>query len=123
MPELINEQNESEGTGGQVYARIVSDLREALSADEIASIVGIHARQVQNWASGKNRPQGANRDLLLEVDYLVRRLRGVYRPEGVEIWLHGRNRSLNGERPIDLLRAGQFPRVLEAVDRLYEGTA
>lgn len=34
--------------------------------------------------------------------------------EGADIWIHGRNRDLGGEKPIGLLAAGQFERVLAA---------
>lgn len=109
--------------GGEVYAHIVDDLRDAaVTTDELASIAGVHARQVQNWAAGRNKPQGLHREHLLEVHYLVKRLREVYQPEGVEIWLHGRNRDLGGQRPLDLLRAGEFETVLAAVERLVDGT-
>jgi Antitoxin Xre/MbcA/ParS C-terminal toxin-binding domain len=108
---------------GEVYAHIVEDLRQsAVTTDELASIAGVHSRQVQNWAAGRNKPQGQNRDHLLELHYLVKRLRDVYQPEGVEIWLHGRNRDLDGQRPLDLLRAGEFEAVLSAVERLVDGT-
>jgi hypothetical protein len=57
----------------------------------------------------------------MEINYLVKRLRDVYQPEGVEIWLHGRNRDLGGQRPVDLLREGHFETVLSAIDRLLDG--
>jgi hypothetical protein len=108
--------------GGEVYSRIVTGLREAVTTDELAKVIGIHSRQAQNWAAGRNRPQGDNRDQLLGVHYLVQRLRDVYEPEGVEIWLHARNREFDGQRPLDLLVAGEYERVLAAVERLADGT-
>jgi hypothetical protein len=45
----------------------------------------------------------------------------VYKPEGVDIWVHGRNRDLGGQKPIDLLHAGRFEEVLAAVERLASG--
>jgi hypothetical protein len=48
-------------------------------------------------------------------------LRDVYSREGAEIWIHARNRSLSGQRPIDLLMAGDFQPVLFAVERLRTG--
>ena len=70
----------------------------------------------------KRSPRGAaTRDRLLEVHYLVRLLREVYTREGAEIWLHGRKRSLDGQRPIDLLLQGDFRTVLQAVERLRTG--
>jgi len=45
----------------------------------------------------------------------------VYRPEGIDIWVYGRNRDLGGQRPIDLLRRGDFAAALNAVERLDAG--
>jgi hypothetical protein len=44
----------------------------------------------------------------------VQRLRDVYEPEGVEIWLHARNREFDV--------AGEYERVLAAVERLADRT-
>lgn len=57
----------------------------------------------------------------MELRYLLDRLRDVYTAEGADIWIHGRNRDLGGEKPSDLLAAGQFERVLAAVERLTAG--
>jgi hypothetical protein len=105
-----------------LYARIVEDLREtALTTAEVAAITGVRERQVQHWAAGSHRPQGIKRDRLLELAYVVDRLRDVYKPEGIDIWLHGRNRDLQGERPMDLLAQGEFAMVLNAIERLETG--
>ena len=93
-----------------------------MTAAELAEIVGVRERQVQHWSSGAHKPQGEARDRLLEVHYIVDELEQVYKPEGIDIWLHGRNRSLSGQRPIDLLRAGEFRTVLDAIERLKTGT-
>lgn len=112
------------GVAESLYSRIVVDIREsALTSAELAEITGVRERQVQNWAAGTSRPGGDNRDRLLEVKYIVDLLRDVYTPEGIEIWLHGRNRALDGQRPIDLLRAGDFREVLDAVERLASGAS
>jgi transcriptional regulator with XRE-family HTH domain len=109
-------------TDSGMYARIVEDLRDrALTTQELAGVVGVNARQVSNWASGQNIPKGVRRDRLLEVDYIIKLLREVYTREGVDIWLHGRKRSLGGQRPIDLMREGRFQTVLQAVERLRTG--
>jgi hypothetical protein len=112
----------SQAVVGPAYRRIVSDIRSGgLTAAELATIVGVRERQVQHWSSGGHKPQGGARDRLLEVAYVVDQLKQVYLPEGVEIWLHGRNREVAGQRPIDLLRAGNFQPVLEAIERLKVG--
>lgn len=105
-----------------LYARLVDDLRvTALTNAEVAAITGVKVRQVQHWASGAHRPQGEAKDRLLELHYIVERLRDVYKPEGIDIWIHARNRGLSGEKPIDLLAAGRFEQVLAAVERLAAG--
>ena len=105
-----------------LFSRIVEEVRQAaLTTDEIAEIVGVDERQVYNWASGASRPRGRNRDRLLEIKYVVDALSDVYTPEGIDIWLHGRNRSLKGQKPIELLLEGDFRTVLAAVERLQTG--
>jgi hypothetical protein len=107
---------------GVLYARIVDDVRDgSVTTAELAAVTGVGERQVLNWASGRARPHGSNRDRLLEVHYIVKQLRDVYTPEGVDIWIHARNRSLAGQRPIDLLLEGDFRAVLDAVERLATG--
>lgn len=55
------------------------------------------------------------RDLLAE----------VYTPEGVDQWLRGRKRSLDGRAPIDLLHGSDADRgrVFTAIERLIAGNA
>ena len=105
-----------------LYAKLVDDLRGGvLTSAELAEITGVKTRQVQHWASGAHRPQGEAKDRLLELHYIVGRLLDVYTPEGVDIWLHGRNRSLGAQKPIDLLAEGEFKQILAAVERLASG--
>ena len=103
------------------YPERVARLRRSMTAEELAEVAAVRPRQVQHWAAGRHRPQGASRDRLLEVDYVVELLNEVYDEEGVEIWLHARNRSLGARRPLDVLIEGDFPAVLAAVERLTSG--
>jgi len=106
-----------------LYSRIVTGVREgSITSAEVAEITGVRERQVQNWVSGTHRPTGGTRDRLLELHYIVEELRDIYTPEGIDIWIHGRNRSLGGKRPIDLLREGAFEEVLNAVEQLATGS-
>lgn len=106
-----------------VYARIVDNIRaKALSTQELAEVTGVGVRQVLYWAAGDHRPRGESRDRLLEVEYIVNQLSEIYTPEGVEIWVHGRNRLLGGTKPIDRLREGDFESVLYAIEQLKSGS-
>jgi len=108
---------------GVSYRHLVNEIRTAarMTAAELADLTGVKERQVQNWAAGSSRPADETRDRLVDVHYVIQQLSGIYLPEGVEIWLHGRNRGLDGERPIDLLRRGDFERVIREVESLNSG--
>lgn len=114
--------NPATARSGFSFPSIVEEIRlNGLTSAEIGLITGVRERQVQNWAAGSSRPGGETRDRLVDVYYIVQQLQSVYRPEGIEIWLHARNRELGGERPIDILARGDFAPVVEAVDRLQVG--
>lgn len=111
------------GRAEALYARVVEEVRDGgLSTGDVARVVGVAERQVRNWTSGANAPSGRNRDRLLELHYVTRQLRDLYTREGAEIWLHGRKRSLDGRRPIDLLAEGAYDEVLDAIERLAAGS-
>jgi uncharacterized protein (DUF2384 family) len=112
----------AERPGELLYARIVDEVRDGgLSNAEMAHVIGVAERQIRNWSGGTNAPSGRNRDRLLELHYLVGLLREVYTHEGAEIWLHGRKKSLNGRRPVDLLENDESELVLESIERLRAG--
>ena len=114
----------SAAPSGFSYPSLVEEIRRnGLTAAEIGEITGVRERQVQNWAAGASRPLAETRDRLVDVHYLVGRLQEVYRPEGVEIWLHARNPELDGRRPIEILIAGDFEPVVDAVERLRTGAS
>lgn len=53
---------------------------------------------------------------------LIAGLHDVFTPEGAELWLEAENAELDGQRPGDLIRRGEFDRVLDAVERLMTGS-
>jgi uncharacterized protein (DUF2384 family) len=113
----------SPGRTDALYTRIVDEVRDSgLTTSDVARLIGVAERQVRNWSSGGHNPNGRNRDRLLELHYVTSLLRDVYSPEGAEIWLHGRKRSLDGRRPVDLLAQGSYDVVLEAIERLRAGS-
>ena len=109
----------SEAPDALTYLRIVDDItRSGLTQTELSHAVGASLRTVQNWAAGNGIPAGAKVRRLLDVQYIVRELREVYTEEGVQIWLHARNRNLGSQRPIELLAAGQYDEVLAEAERV-----
>lgn len=111
-----------DAAAGFSYPALVDEIRRSgVSLVEISKITRVGQRQVQHWMAGTSRPSAETRDRLVDIHYIVRQLSGVYRPEGIEIWLHARNAGLGGKRPIELLIEGRFQPVVEAVDRLAVG--
>ncbi len=111
-------------TSGFSFPSLIDEIRRSgLTAAEIGQITRVRERQVQNWAAGSSKPASETRDRLVDVHYIVRQLQDVYRPEGIEIWLHSRNPELDDRRPIDILIEGDFEPVVHAVLRLRSGTS
>jgi DNA-binding transcriptional regulator YiaG len=96
------------------YMQVVDDVtRSGVTQAELASAVGAATRTVYNWASGQNAPRGQAAERLLDVHAIVDVLSDAYTREGIDIWLHARNRNLDMQRPIDLLKEGELDRVLD----------
>ena len=101
------------------FSRIVGDVTASgLTQADLARAVGASVRTVQNWASGTSAPAGVRMKRLLDLQFLVNELREAYTEEGVQIWLHSRNRNLGSERPLDLLFAGNRDEVLREARRV-----
>jgi DNA-binding transcriptional regulator YiaG len=96
------------------YVRVVNEVtRAGITQAELAKAVGSGARAVQNWASGQNAPRGEAAKRLLDVRSVIDLLSDSYTDEGIDIWLHARNRNLEMRRPIDLITEGQLEQVLD----------
>jgi transcriptional regulator with XRE-family HTH domain len=96
------------------YVRVVNDLtRAGITQAELARAVGSGPRAVQNWASGHNAPRGEAVKRLLDVRTVITLLSDSYTDEGIDIWLHSRNRNLDMQRPIDLIVGGEIDKVID----------
>ncbi len=104
-----------------LYRHVVADARRSLSASEIGAITGVGERAVQKWAQGATKPEGSSRERLLELKYVIEQLSDVYDDEGIEIWLHARQRAFDGRTPLEFLRERRFEEVLRIVERLAGG--
>lgn len=112
---------ESDATESPLYRHVVADAKRALSIVEIGRITGVGDRAVQKWAQGASRPEGTSRERLLELKYVIEQLSDVYDDEGIEIWLHARQRAFDGHPPLELLQQGRFEEVLQVIERLAGG--
>lgn len=107
---------------GLTYLRVVEELTSAgITQAELGQAVGASVRSVQNWASGVNPPSGRKASKLLDVRSIIDQLRDSYNDEGIQIWLHSRNRNLDMRRPVDLLTEGRIDDVLDEARRVAGG--
>jgi hypothetical protein len=87
---------------------------------ELMALTGVSRPTLARWRKGAKgeRPPGLD-DLRAIVDMLIRR--GGLTPPSVAGWLRSRNRGLDWERPLDVLREGQFPLVRRAAEAACGG--
>jgi uncharacterized protein (DUF2384 family) len=122
MPSSVHA--ESERSFDPQVARLIAKVKEHghLSSAEIGEIVGVGTRQVQNWASGNGTPASTKRlRQLLDLEYVLDLVTEVFDDEGATMWLHARNRQLDGQRPLDLIAKSDTDRVIGLLDRLADG--
>lgn len=110
-------------TSPTIYATEVRRVRAAgLETADIAAATGSDPTTVVAWMASRRSPTGERRIRLIDLSAIVERLREVMDPGYVPIWLNKPVRSLDNERPIDLIRRGQSAAVLRVVTQLENDT-
>ncbi|MCU7815825.1 MAG: DUF2384 domain-containing protein [Candidatus Thiodiazotropha sp. (ex Lucinoma kastoroae)] len=99
---------------------IIQEKGAMLSAD-IASIVGVRPETVSRWNQGRAYPQRDKEHILLELEYVVDLLSDFYEPDEARLWLFSRQKLLDGQRPADLIQAGDTDHVLAVINQLRDG--
>jgi len=105
-------------------ARLINKARErgGLTADDIAAVVGVGQRQVQNWAAGRGRPADKQKlRRLADLQFVLDLLGEIYDTEGALLWLNSRNRMLDAQRPLDMLAEGHADEVIELLEQIADG--
>jgi putative toxin-antitoxin system antitoxin component (TIGR02293 family) len=92
-----------------------------LDQADLARMLQANPRTVSRWLSRETAPRPDARERLLELIAVLEQLSGVLRPEPAHDWLFTPNPTLEHHKPIELLRDGEFRRVLGAIDAMAEG--
>ncbi len=92
-----------------------------LDQADLARMLQTNPRTVSRWLSRETAPRPDARERLLELIAVLEQLSGVLRAGPAHDWLFTPNPSLDHHKPIELLRAGEFRRVLAAIDAMAEG--
>ena len=103
--------------------RRLADILEkgALDSSAVARIVRASPRTVSRWANDETEPRWEYRERLLELFAVVERLQKVIEPAACHDWLFTPNPALDFAKPVELLREGNFRKVLGVIDSLGEG--
>lgn len=95
--------------------------RVDLDRVDVARVLDTNPRTVSRWLQRQAVPRPDARERLLELIAVLEHLSGVLRAEYAHDWLLSPNPMLDHEKPVDLLREGEYRRVLGAIDALAEG--
>jgi putative toxin-antitoxin system antitoxin component (TIGR02293 family) len=107
---------------GSAMSEIQDILRtDLVDAVDIAQVLDATPRSVTRWQQGEVRPRRDTVDRLLELKAVLDLAQQVMRPESVRLWLRSPIPALDYERPLDLVRSGEFRRVIASLAALAEG--
>lgn len=95
--------------------------RLGLTYEEVGEIVAASPRSVARWTAGKVVPQKLNRERLLELAYVADAVAEVLPRDHANVWMFSPNRLLEHRKPADLVRDGEYQRVLALIDAMAEG--
>lgn len=95
--------------------------RIELDQADLARVLETNPRTISRWLKRETSPRPDDRERLLELIAVLEQLSGVLKPAPAHDWLFTPNPSLDHYKPVDLLRAGEFRRILGAIDAMAEG--
>lgn len=105
-----------------VVERLSAVIEEGeLDANDVARIVRTNRRTVARWIRSETEPRWENRERLLELLAVMEKLHQVLKPKASYDWLFSPNPDLKYEKPVDLLKRGDFRTVLGVIDAMGEG--
>lgn len=92
-----------------------------LDPGDLARVLETNPRTVSRWLSQETAPRAETRERLLELIAVLERLSLTLKPEAAHDWLFMPNPLFEHHKPVELLRNGEFRRVLGAIDAMAEG--
>lgn len=84
----------------------------------IARATGAAASTVRGWLNERAQPSGERAERLLELAAIVDRLTRLMEREYIPVWLSKPIEVLEDEKPIELIRNGEYRRVAALVSDL-----
>lgn len=105
-----------------IVARLERASEQAdLDAVDLARVFGCSPRTVSRWLREGAEPRRQARERILEALVVLERLSSIMGHQAARDWLFTPVQLLDYEKPVDLLREGQFRRVAGVIESLAEG--
>jgi len=86
----------------------------------IARATGAAPSTVRGWLSRRSEPTGARATRVVELSAIVDRLEKVMRPEYIPVWMTKPLEALDDEKPVDLIRRGEYRRLAALISELED---
>jgi len=100
--------------GEMVASEVVDNI-------DIARALHTSPRSVARWQATGSTPRRDAEERLLELKAVLDLLLQVLRPQPARLWLRSPHPNLDYEKPIDLVAAGHYRRVIAELMALAEG--
>ena len=102
-------------------SRKLQSLRSkgAIKSADLAELLNTTPETVSRWNTGRTSPRSDAERVILELEYIVERLREFYEdPKDARLWLFSPQKLLGGDKPADLIEAGRIDEVRAFVNEL-----
>ena len=94
---------------------------DVLDTADLARVSDTNPRSVARWKAQETAPRREAEERLLELRAVVDLARRVMRDEAARFWMRSPNPDLGYEKPLDLIAAGHYQRVIDLLLALAEG--
>jgi putative toxin-antitoxin system antitoxin component (TIGR02293 family) len=94
--------------------------RVELDQSDLARVLDTNPRTISRWLHRQASPRPDSRERVLELLAVLDRLSKVLKAHAAHDWLFSPNPLLDDYKPVDLLRQGEYRRVLGAIDAMAE---
>ncbi|MCC6225320.1 MAG: DUF2384 domain-containing protein [Microthrixaceae bacterium] len=88
---------------------------------DLARVSDTNPRSVARWKAEAATPRREAEERLLELRAVVDLARRVMRDDAARFWMRSPNPDLGYEKPLDLIAAGHYQRVVDLLLALAEG--
>ncbi len=103
-------------------ARKLESIRAkgAMRNIEVANLLGTRPETVSRWNQGRAYPHASTEKTLLELEFIIDQLSGIYEPDEARQWIFAPQKHLKGESPAALIRDGKIDEVRRLVNQICD---